>query len=305
MQNCNITPDVMMVNSRMTPDKYRDYIFNQPKQYTHQRATRATEVLHTTERFTVEHLLDLAVDRKCYQYDRWIEALREADKRFAGRRSRAHREGLRLLSRWNGFATKDSSSALMYYYWRRAVEEMAGKEGLNALVGKINNYLDIFGVPDAGAPLTEAEYALLIDGLVRGATTFEDHHGGFDAVYGDVFRVGRLDYNDTVSFPVGGGSLRSEGMAMVRAVGYTRPRADHTRWGRSGQTSTQVVILTEPIQSFTQPPLGQSDHMDSPHFRDQARELFSEARFKPSWFHKEALLEGHVESELTLEYRGD
>lgn len=305
MQNCNITPDVMMVNSPMTAGKYRPYIFNQPPMYTHQRATRATEVLHTTDRFSVEALLDLALDRKCYQYERWIQALRDADKAFEGRRTRAHREGLRHLSRWDGFATKDSSGALMYYYWRRALLELAGEERVDALVGKLNNYLDIFGSGEPRQSLTGEEHALLIDALVRGATTFQEQHGGFDAVYGDVFRVGRLDYNDTVSFPVGGGSLRDEGMATVRAVGFTAPRDDHTRWGTSGQTSTQVVILTDPIQSFTQPPLGQSDHEDSPHFRDQARELFSEARFKPSWFHKDELLDGHVESELTLEYRGN
>ena len=50
MQNCNITPDVMIVGSPMTPDKYPSYIFNQPAMYTHQRGTRATELLHTMDK---------------------------------------------------------------------------------------------------------------------------------------------------------------------------------------------------------------------------------------------------------------
>src|SRR5580658_4114573 len=39
--------------------------------------------------------------------------------------------------------------------------------------------------------------------------------------------------------------------------------------GHTGQSSTQVVILTNPPESYAVIPLGESDHKESPHFDDQ------------------------------------
>ena len=124
------------------------------------------------------------------------------------------------------------------------------------------------------------------------------NHGNINAVFGAVFRVGR----DEMSWPVSGGSQLPEGMATLRSVNFGEARADHTRWGFGGQTSTEVVVLSKPIRSFTQPPIGQSDRRDSPHYRDQAEKLFSKAQLKPSWFAKEELLNGHVKSQIELEW---
>lgn len=303
MQNCNITPDVMMVGSFMTPDKYPDYIFNQPARLTHQRATRATELLHANDRLTVEQFIDIALDQKCYQYERWVDELRFAHIKNDKPKSPDYHEGLMGIGEWDGYSKRDSRGALMYYYWRRALAELAGEERLRIILGKINDYLDLFGTGKEREELTDEEHALLVEALEKGMATMRANHGSLDAVYGDVFRVGRTDYTgDDVSWPVGGGSLRAEGMATVRAVGYGPERPDHTRWGGSGQTSTQVVIMTTPIRSFTQPPIGQSDHPDSPHFRDQAEKLFGPAKMKPSWFNRDELFDGHVQSTTVLVY---
>jgi hypothetical protein len=42
--------------------------------------------------------------------------------------------------------------------------------------------------------------------------------------------------------------------------------------GHTGQTSTQIVILTKP-QSYMVLPLGESDHPDSSHYDDQAKAI--------------------------------
>ena len=107
---------------------------------------------------------------------------------------------------------------------------------------------------------------------------------------------------DELSWPVGGGSQTPEGMATLRSVNFNEEKPDHTRWGYGGQTSTEVVVLSKPIRSFTQPPIGQSDRKDSPHYRDQAEKLFSKAQMKPTWFTKEDLLNGHVKSKLELKW---
>ena len=82
-------------------------------------------------------------------------------------------------------------------------------------------------------------------------------------------------------------------------MGYTDENADHTRWGRSGQTSTQIVVLSKPPRSWLYIPLGQSDRPESPHFADQAEKTFSTRQLKPSWWLPEDLA-GHVESRTVL-----
>jgi hypothetical protein len=192
--------------------------------------------------------------------------------------------------------------------------ERAGEDKVNELIAQVNDYLEPFrAAADTELPaggtgrIADQDLPLLVEALqdaVAAATTAHAARGGLDLTYGDLFRVGRTDAADDVSWPVGGGSHRLEGMATLRAVGFEPERADGTRWGQSGQTSTEVVILTDPIQSFTQPPIGQSDRADSPHYRDQAEKLFSPGRLKPSWFAKEELLDGHVRSEEHIVWPG-
>jgi acyl-homoserine lactone acylase PvdQ len=74
--------------------------------------------------------------------------------------------------------------------------------------------------------------------------------------------------------------------------------------GQSGQTSTQIVILTKPPQSYMVIPLGESDHADSPHFDDQAEKLFSKSRVKPTYFLNRKELEKHVTAREELEFAG-
>jgi acyl-homoserine lactone acylase PvdQ len=123
-----------------------------------------------------------------------------------------------------------------------------------------------------------------------------EHHGSLDATYGDHHRVGRGDQ----SWPVGGAG-HGPGTSTLRAVGYDREERDgHTMWGARGQTSTQVVVMSDPPRSWIYLPQGQSDREDSPHFDDQAERLFSRRQMKPSWWLPEDLA-GHVESRTVLE----
>ena len=96
-------------------------------------------------------------------------------------------------------------------------------------------------------------------------------------------------------------------MATMRAVGFSPPRADGRRWGNRGQTSTEVVILSNPIRSYTPAPRSaRATAPDSPHYRDQAEKLFSPGAMKPSWFARDELLADggkNVVSEMRLVYR--
>ena len=89
-------------------------------------------------------------------------------------------------------------------------------------------------------------------------------------------------------------------MATPRAIGFIKSGAEMV--GQSGQTSTQIVILTKPPQSYMVIPLGESDHKDSPHFDDQAEKLFGPGRAKPTYFLKPKELKKHLERAQQLEF---
>ena len=317
MQNCNITPDVMLAGSPMQRSKYREYLFNQPAWLTHQRGSSAVAQLEARATWSVEDFLALAVDTTCYQADRWQRELERAEAAVPGERSADHSEALRRILGWDQRAEPGSNGAALFWLWRHSLVERAGEDKVNEMIVRVNDYLEPFRAappaeaaelpaPGAGR-VADEDLPLLVEALedaVADVRAQHAAHGGLDLTYGDFFRVGRTDAMDDVSWPVGGGSHRYEGMATLRAVGFEAEREDGTRWGRNGQTSTEVVILTNPIQSFTQPPIGQSDRPDSPHYRDQAEKLFSPAKLKPSWFQKEELLDGHVRSEERIVWPG-
>ena len=74
--------------------------------------------------------------------------------------------------------------------------------------------------------------------------------------------------------------------------------------GRSGQTSTQIVLLTNPPQSWSVLPLGESDRKDSPHYDDQARRLFSKGTMKPTYFLDKPAVVEHSPSKAVI-YRDE
>jgi hypothetical protein len=84
-------------------------------------------------------------------------------------------------------------------------------------------------------------------------------------------------------------------------MGYGPERADHSRWGERGQTSTQVVELGRPVRSWIYLPVGQNDRPDSAHYDDQAEKLFGPRQLKPSWWLPEELAE-HVASRVELPF---
>jgi acyl-homoserine lactone acylase PvdQ len=83
-------------------------------------------------------------------------------------------------------------------------------------------------------------------------------------------------------------------------MGYSAEREDETRWGQRGQTSTQIIVLSDPPRSWLYLPWGQSDRPESPHYSDQAEKLFSTRQLKPSWWLPEDLA-GHIESRTVLD----
>lgn len=296
MQNCNIPPDVMMVNSPFSPEKTLPYIYGSPGGYTNQRGARAVELLDADDSVTVEEALAYAVDVHPYGVERWIEMLKRADSKFGEkyRSDQCYAAGIKDLLTWDCESRRDSTGALKYYYWREQLVEGLDRRAAFRLSRQIDYLLAALGKPAPPVEVSDKELERAAAAFASAMAKLRADHGSLDATFGDTFRVGR----DDVSWPLGGGG--GMGMSTLRSVGYGEERPDHTRWGGSGQTSTQIVVMSKPVRSWTYVPIGQSDRPDSPHYRDQAEKAFSERRLKPTWWQPNELAE-HIESRTVLE----
>jgi acyl-homoserine lactone acylase PvdQ len=296
MQNCNISPDVMMVDCPLTPDKYLPYLYGSSGGAINQRGARAVELLHADDSVTIEEALDYAVDVRPAGVGRWLEVIKRADAAFGEVHGddAGYVAGVKDLLAWDGELRRDSAAALKYYYWRQQLIEDHDRDAVEDVGRAIDDLMGYVGKSVGPLELSEDELEAAAGSLAGAMARLKANHGTLDAVYGDVFRVGR----DNRSWPMGGGG--GNGLTTLRNVGYERPRADHTRWGRSGQTSTQICVMTKPVQSWMYLPVGESDRPESPHYTDQAEKCFGPRKLKPTWWLPKDLV-GHIESRTVLD----
>lgn len=303
MQNCNIPPSAMYPNAPYTVENTIPYIYADREYgpsrdgWNNERGARAVELLGGNGKVTVDEALAYANDTKAYGAERWLGILRYADKRFAERFAGDpfYIAGIGDLLAWDGMLEAGSTGALKYAYWREEVRAAFG-DAFPALKASVDNYFKPLGKADPPVELTEEDLARVCSAFGKAMARLAHEFGKLDAAYGDRYRVGR----DDVSWPVGGGGNPQDGLRALRSVGFGGQREDYTQWGQSGQTSTQVVVLSEPIQSWTYAPIGQSDRPDSPHYRDQAEKAFSPKTLKDTWWTPEALAD-HIASRTVLE----
>ena len=283
MQNCNISPQFMMADSPMTPDKYRDYIYNVRWDTQNMRSERVLHLLDADPMITKEKALAIATDVYDVYAVAWQQALRVAlELNATGKVDPPEfADAVARLLEWDGEYTKDSHGALLMRFWRMQCRE---------------NGIDCKAV-DAGQPLEEAGLAALLDALSKAVGTIKDSYGSVDVAWGDVHKVGR----GGLHFPVdgadyGGGVGAWETLFDVR----DQEQADGTYVANSGSMATQITFLKKDgIESYTCIPWGQSADPQSPHYMDQGEKLYSTRTLKPTWFNTDEL-ENHVKSKHVL-----
>jgi acyl-homoserine-lactone acylase len=280
MQNCNCSPAAMMFDSPMRPETYQahPYLFNGGSPPTHQRALMMNEVLAAANKVTLPQAIDIAFHPEVYRAERWQARVKEAWSRApdSGRSSDAS-EIVQQIDDWNRRCDADSSGALAYFAFKRALGKDLG-----------SNVEPPSGLQDG--PILEA--------LRQGAAWLRSSFGSLEVPYGRYFRVGR-EGSDR-SWPVGGGTLKDQGMATPRAISFAPSPNGKSMIGHTGQTSTQVIVMSDPPRSYAIIPLGESDHKDSGHWDDQAEKLFSKAQAAPTYFLDERALLEHVTSTKVL-----
>jgi penicillin amidase len=289
MHNCNVTPFAMMKDSPLTPEKYseRPYIYNATRTAPrHQRGEMMTELLDKAAKVTLEQAIDIAFNPQVWRAETWQARLKEAWEKSSAASADSSTaktadmtEVYNLIQRWNRRSDAESEGALAFYAFKRSL-----------------------GSPMASQvePTNSATDEILLSSLAKAAEWLKTNFGSLRVAYGRYFRVGREGGSKT--WPVGGGSLNggqnAVAMATPRAISF-RP-VGKEMVGAGGQTSTQIVILTDPPKSFAILPTGMSDHKESPHFDDQAEKLFSPAKAAPTYFMDKKELMKHVTAKKVL-----
>ena len=273
MHNCNVTPFAMMKDSPMTPEKYArfPYLYNATRLAPrHQRGDMMTELLDSAHDVTVERATDIAFSPQIYHAQLWQERLKAAWTSAADAdRPADATEVYGLIEKWNRRSDADSEGALAFYAFKKGLAE------------------EITRSVEPPADLADKKILLA---LGKAAGWLKTNFGTLHVAYGKYFRVGREGGERT--YPVGGGSVSEAGMATPRAISFNK--VGNEMVGRGGQTSTQIVIMSDPPESYTIVPLGVSDHKESGHWDDQAEKLFSKSKAAPTYFMNRQELLKHV-----------
>jgi len=288
MQNCNISPEFMMVDSPLTADKYPDYLFNVSWDTNNPRSRRLVHLLDADDSVTREKAIAYATDVHDTLASRWQAELRLAVESVGEKQMKdaEFANAVQAILKWDGEFIPEATSTALYKFWRLK----CGKEiDLSPIVGT-----------DHFAKQQQQQMLSLLADTIKEMTT---QYGRWDIAWGDIHKVGRGGQ----FFPVGGADFRSGNKEanFSETLFDVRSSADPDHPGHYiADNGSMAMILMffhpEGIESLTCIPWGQSGHADSPHFMDQGEKLYSKRKMKSTWWKKEKLL-AHVESEQVLQ----
>jgi acyl-homoserine lactone acylase PvdQ len=288
LQNCNISPAVMTEDSPMVPDKYKPYIYNTSWDKQNNRGRRALQILSADNSVTKEEALDYGADVGDYLGPLWQAALKAAvDKAGAEKMKDAEfAQAVKDILAWDAKFDVDSVAAPIVMYWRLASEKD----------------VDTQAIMD-GKPLSEADQVKLLDGLSKALAEMKSTYGKLGVKWGDINFIGR----GGKYFPAGGMRF-GDGAADTISLRVVKSRPMEGEkgklLGRAG-SSTLMVMFFHPdrVESYSCLVWGNSSDPNSPHYVDQAEKLYSQRKFKPTWWSKDELMQ-HIESQKTLEAPG-
>src|SRR5580704_14820645 len=168
MQNCNISPQNMMVGSPLTPDKYPRYIYNVSWDDNNPRGKRITHLLNADHCVTQEDAKRFTTDVKDILAEVWKATLQTAvstvgaehmkDPEFAA--------AVKAIEAWDGFYLPEYKATALYKFWRL---KCGDKLNLTPL--------------GQGKPLDEATNKQLLDLLAKTIAEMKTRYGKWDVAW--------------------------------------------------------------------------------------------------------------------------
>ncbi len=289
MQNCNVSPANMMLDSPLTPDRYRDYIYNVSWDTDNPRGRRTLQLLAGDDSVTEAEAVYIAFDVADILAARWQAELREAlnaaDPPIPD--DSPLRQAAEAILSWDGRYTPEATATVAFKTWRVSAGRSCDLEPLGR-----------------GEPLPAATRGRLLQLLDETVADLTRRYGRWDVPWGEVHVVGRSGRY----FPCGGADYQSGNREanFSETLFDVRSADDPHQPGRFIANSGSMAMILmffgpEGIRSFTCTPWGQSGHPESAHHVDQAEHLYSRRRMKPTWWRSDELA-AHTESIRRFDY---
>lgn len=227
---------------------------------------------------TEEDALRIATDIQLQGVDVWQQALADAYEAHSEEFENLA-EAVEIISKWDRRADIDSVGMTLFFAWWEFSRELSDRIPADRVRARESLSAD-------------ARQAMLT-ALREAASYMQKTYGSIRVPWGNVHRFRRGEK----SWPLPG--VAKHGLVTLRAVGGRDPDEHGIIYGDHGQFCTTLILLKQPVRSYSAFPFGQSEDPDSPHYTDQAEKLYSKGLLKPTWYQKEELLK-HIESEKTL-----
>ena len=266
MQNCNISPANMMLDSPMTPDKYPSYIYNVSWDDDNTRGMRALQLLSSDNSITKDEAIAIAMDVHDILAKPWQVALARALEGTPGLQivtTEPVTTAAKRIADWDGQFTKESVAASIVFYWRQKSQGKVDEEKLLA-----------------GERLSNDDNTALLNGLREACDEMNLLYGKIDVPWGDIHKVGRngrLYPADGVV--MGSGERRTRTLFNVGA--REQEKGSGVYVANNGSMSMVLMFFhSDGIETYTCTPWGQSADPASPHHTDQAEKLYSQRKFK-------------------------
>lgn len=287
-QNCNVSPAVMMTDSPMTPDKYKEYIFNVSWDKNSPRGRRLLQLLDADPSITKEEAMAYTLDNYDLLTTPWQNALKAAVDAVGAEKMKDPdlAKAVNEFLQWDGRFVKESTIATIVKFWRLKCEEA----------------IDIVAVAD-GRPLTVEEQVKMLDLFQETLADLKQTYGSAEVPWGDIHVIGRGGkYFPLESGDFGGGKDKKNQTETVLDVATKEtPKGSGKYVAYNGSGFLMLSFLHQDgIESYSLVAWGQSGDPDSPHYVDQSEKLYANRQMKPTWFKKEDLLQ-HVESERAFD----
>lgn len=290
LQNCNISPENMMVDSPMTPDKYPSYLYNVSWDTTNPRERRLVGLLSNDESVTKEEAMSYATDVYDLLAKPWQAALKAAvDAAGADHmKDASFKEVVDAIFGWDGYVVKTAVATPILKNWRLKCQDAK---------------LDLTAISEGKALTPEAQKQLL-DLLAQTIAEMKTTYGKALVPWGDIYVIGRGD----IYYPADGADFGAtvEGPNFTETLFDVRSEPLEGQPGKFvGNNGTMALILSfltkDGVESYTCTPWGVSADSKSDHYMDQGRDFYSPRKLKPMWFEKDELTP-NIASEKTLTY---
>ena len=286
-QNCNVSPQNMMNDSPLTPDKYKEYLYNVTWDFNSPRGARLLELLAADDSVTKDDAMAYTLNVYDILAKPWQNALKAAvDAVGAPKMSNPEfADAANAILAWDGQFTVDTTVGPIVRFWRLKCEKV----------------IDIIAVADE-KPLSKDDQTRLLDLLEETLAEIKAKYGSLEVKWGDINLIGR----GGKYFPCPGADFgkgpgkRNLTETVMDVAAREEPAGSGKYVGYNGTSSVLLSFLhKDGIDSYSLLNWGQSADPGSAHYVDQAEKLYSTRTFKPTWFKKEDLLR-HLESQKTL-----